>query len=95
MDQLCAQLPTGASVSFYRTAAGAELDALVERGNQKIGFEIKFSAAPKVTKGFWQSLEDLGVDRAYVVAPVQEGWSLAANVEVLPVGRLPQVLAEG
>ncbi|MEY4362829.1 MAG: hypothetical protein RLZZ24_181 [Pseudomonadota bacterium] len=93
MDQLCAQLPSGASISFYRTAAGAELDALVERGNKKIGFEIKFSATPKVGKGFWQSLEDLGVDHAYVVAPVQDGWPLAANVEVLPLGRLPQVLA--
>ena len=93
MDQLCAQLPSGASVSFYRTAAGAELDAVVELGQKKVGFEIKFSATPKVTKGFWQSLEDLGVDRAYVVAPVAQGWALADNVEVLPVGALPAALA--
>ena len=92
MDQLCAQLPSGASVSFYRTAAGAELDAVVELGQKKVGFEIKFSAAPRVTKGFWQSLEDLGVDRAYVVAPVAQGWPLADNVDVLPLAQLPGAL---
>ena len=92
MDQLCAQLPAGASVSFYRTAAGAELDAIVECGDKKLGFEIKFSATPKVTKGFWQSLDDLSVDRAYVIAPVAEGWPLADNVDVLPLEQLPQTL---
>jgi len=93
IDQICAQLPAGASVSFYRTAAGAELDAVVERGDKKVGFEIKFSAAPKVTKGFWQSLTDLGLQRAYVLAPVEQGWPLASNAEVLPLAQLPQVLA--
>lgn len=94
MDQLRAQLPPDATVAFYRTAAGAELDAVVERGGKKTGFEIKFSATPKVTKGFWQSLQDLGVERAYVVAPVEQGWPLTANVDVLPLAQLPQVLAK-
>jgi uncharacterized protein len=93
IDQICAQLPVGVTVSFYRTAAGAELDLVVERGGKKVGFEIKFSAAPKVTKGFWQSLNDLGLERAYVVAPVEQGWPLAENAQVLPVAQLPQVLA--
>lgn len=93
MDQLCAQLPPGASVSFYRTAAGAELDAVVEHGAKRVGFEIKFSAAPKVSKGFWQSVSDLQLERAYVVAPVAQGWPLSAQAEVLPVSRLPEVLA--
>jgi uncharacterized protein len=89
IEQICAQLPAGASASFYRTAAGAELDLVVEHGSRKIGFEIKFSAAPKVTKGFWQACEDVGVDRAYVVAPVREGWSMAENVEVVSPLALP------
>ncbi len=89
IEQICAQLPTGATASFYRTAAGAELDLVVEHGSRKIGFEIKFSAAPKVTKGFWQACEDVGVDSAYVVAPVREGWTMAENVEVVSPEALP------
>ena len=89
IEQICCQLPLGASVSFYRSAAGAELDLVVENGSKKIGYEIKFSSAPKVTKGFWLACEDVGVDKAYVVAPVQEGWTMANNVEVVPPVRIP------
>ena len=83
IEQICSQLDSGALVSFYRTAAGAELDLVIETGRRKIGIEVKFSSAPKVTKGFWQACEDVGVDKAYVVAPVREGWPMAAGVEVV------------
>ena len=85
IEHVAAMLPPGATLSFYRTAAGTELDAVVEIGKQRIGIEVKFSLAPRPTKGFWQALEDLGVDRAYVVAPVAEPYALAANVEVVPL----------
>ena len=89
VEQICNHLPEGASVSFYRSAAGAELDVVVENGSQKTGFEIKFSSAPKDTKGFWQACEDVGVHKAYVVAPVQEGWTMANDVEVISPVRIP------
>jgi predicted AAA+ superfamily ATPase len=76
VEQICALVPKGADVSFYRTAAGAELDVVVELGCKKYGFEIKFSSAPTVTKGFWQACQDVGVKHAYVVAPVQAGWPM-------------------
>ncbi|MBA3626019.1 MAG: DUF4143 domain-containing protein [Methylibium sp.] len=86
MEQIAAHLPPDAQLGFYRTAAGAELDAVVERGMKTIAIEIKFSAAPKPTKGFWNALQDLQADRAYVIAPVQRRYRLAEGVEVLPVG---------
>ena len=92
LEQVCNQMPAGATVSFYRTAAGAELDAVVELGRKKVGFEFKFSSSPKPAKGFWQAIEDVKVGRAYVIAPVQAGFPLAENVEVLPVRRLGDVL---
>ncbi len=92
VEQICNHLPAGASVSFYRTAAGAELDVVVETGSQTIGFEIKFSSAPKVTKGFWQACEDIGVNKAYVIAPVQEGWMMANNVQVISPIEIPSHL---
>lgn len=83
VEQICSRLAYGEPASFYRTAAGAELDMVIEAGGKKIGVEIKFSSAPKVTKGFWQACEDVGVDHAYIVSPVQEGWSMAENVRVV------------
>ena len=99
IEQVAAQMPPDATLSFYRTAAGTEIDAVVEsggdRGNRRIGIEAKFSSAPKPTKGFWQALEDLGVAKAYVVAPVTDAYPLAANVEVIPVTQLTQALLQG
>ena len=93
VEQICNQLPDGAIVSFYRTAAGAELDLLVEIGSRKIAFEVKFSSAPKVTRGFWQACDDVGVDAAYVVAPVQTGWPMKSRgaypVQVIGPDQLP------
>ncbi len=93
VEQVLGHLPAGAQVSFYRTAAGAELDLVVETGKQKLGFESKFSSAPKVTKGFWSACTDVGVSRAYVVAPVREGWPMAEGVDVISPVALPAVLA--
>lgn len=93
IDHIAAHLPAGASMSFYRTAAGAELDVVVEAGLKRIGFEIKFSVAPKVSKGFWQSLQDVRPHQTFIVAPVQQRWPFADGVEVIPVGDIAGVLA--
>lgn len=93
VEQIANHLPAGASLSFYRTAAGAELDVVVEMGPRKLGFEVKFSSAPKVTKGFWQACEDVGVDAAYIVAPVQTGWPVQDKVAVIGVHELAHTLA--
>ncbi len=98
VEQICALVPKGGDVSFYRTAAGAELDLVVELGSKKYGFEIKFSGAPTVTKGFWQACQDVGVQHAYVLAPVTQGWPMkpGANhsVDVISPTQLPWALAQ-
>jgi uncharacterized protein len=80
IEQICGLLPADAQVSFYRTTAGAELDLLVDLGSRRLGFEIKFSSAPQLTRGFWQACGDLALERAYVVAPVEQGWSMKSAI---------------
>ena len=96
MSQLAALLPLieggNASLHFYRTAAGAELDAVIDTGRDRIGFEIKLSDAPRVTKGFWSACADLQVSRAYVIAPVATSWPLGDKAWVIPLAQLPSVL---
>ena len=92
IEQIAAHRPADAMLSFYRTAAGAELDVIVEQGRGKLAFEIKFSAAPRVTRGFWQACDDVAPTKTFIVAPVRERFPFADGVEVLPVGDLPSVL---
>ena len=92
VEQVAAALPHDAQLSFYRTAAGTELDLVIERASRKVGVEIKFSSAPKPTKGFWQALHDLQIDRAYVIAPVPRRYPLADRVDVIPVSEVATLL---
>ena len=88
IEQISSAMPAFSDINFYRTAAGAELDAVVTTGDRRIGYEIKFSQSPKPGKGFWNACEDIGVERAYVVAPVADPYPLAENVQVIPPGML-------
>ncbi len=85
VEQVAAHLPSGAQMGSYRTAAGAEIDLVIELGTRKVGIEIKFSAAPRPAKGFWQALDDLQLDAACVVAPTARRYPLRQGVDVVPV----------
>ncbi|MCB0839182.1 MAG: ATP-binding protein [Bacteroidetes bacterium] len=68
---------------FYRTHQGAEIDLLLITPKGKmIGIEIKYSNAPKVSKGFYYSLEDLSIDTAYVITPESETYTKDKNIVV-------------
>lgn len=92
LEQIAQLLGPQWQLSFYRTAAGAEMDVVAERGNLKIGFEIKFSSAPALSKGSWTAIADLKLNHTYVVAPVESGYPLAGNVEVAPAAGLAALL---
>jgi len=93
VEQAFAHLPPAADCGFYRTAAGAELDLVITAGRRQIAFEAKFSTAPKPTRGFWQALEDLEIQHAWIVAPVDSAYRLAENVDVIPVHAMPHAVA--
>jgi predicted AAA+ superfamily ATPase len=92
VEQIAAHLPEGAQLGFYRTAAGAEMDVVVQAGQRSLGLEVKFASAPTVTKGFWQARNDLQPTRTVVVAPVERRFPLKDGVDVVPVGDLPELL---
>lgn len=74
---------------FWATPAGAELDLLVLVGGKRIGIEIKYVDAPRITRSMHVALEDLKLERLFVVVPGGETYPLSERVEVRP---LPQLL---
>ncbi len=75
---------------FYRTASGTEIDLILVRGQRKLAFEFKVSAAPKVSKGFWNGLRDLEIERAWIIAPVREPYPIHEKVTVSPLSDVLQ-----
>jgi len=93
IENVIASLPSW-EPSFYRTASGAEIDLVLSRGRRRIALECKASTAPKMTRGFHNSLEDLGIEEAWVIAPVNEAYPMKETVTVAPPDHFLQHMEE-
>jgi len=70
---------------YYRTSNGNEIDLVLTKANSKIAIEFKTSSSPKVSKGFWNALDDLRIDKAFIIAPVKMAYPYKNNVWVYPI----------
>jgi predicted AAA+ superfamily ATPase len=86
LENILSGMPDGATSWFYRTAAGAEIDLVVEQGlRQRIAIEIKRSLAPSVSKGFYLGCEDIKAKHRYIVYPGAEQYPISNGVIVMPL----------
>jgi predicted AAA+ superfamily ATPase len=89
IQQLCLHLGVERSERyFWRTASGAELDLLVVRGRERLGFEVKRTTAPALTPSMHSALADLRLTRLYVLHAGEHGFDLASKVRAVPTARL-------
>lgn len=77
---------------FWATHAGAELDLLVVRGGNRLGFEIKLTSSPRVTVSMRHALKDLKLKRLYIVHAGEETFQLEKGIVALAFPRLLQDL---
>jgi hypothetical protein len=84
---------TSWEVFYYRTHQGSEMDlVLVKGGIPKIAVAIKNSTSPKLTQGFHNARQDLGVDQSYVVYSGTERYKIAPNIDVISLVELQNIL---
>ncbi|MCU0722321.1 MAG: ATP-binding protein [Planctomycetes bacterium] len=79
---------------FYRTHAGAELDLLIVRGAKRFGFEFKFEDAPAPTRSMRVAIEDLRLERLWIVAPGDRAYDLDDRLSVLPLAQIAAAAKE-
>ncbi len=86
IENLLAALPEGASASFYRTSAGAEIDLLLQLGPRRLwAIEVKRSLDPHPSKGFHIACDDVKATRRFVVYPGEERFRIDAATEAIPL----------
>jgi hypothetical protein len=73
---------------FWATHAGAELDLLVVRGRQRLGFEVKRTSAPKITPSMRIALNDLKLERLDVIHAGEETFMLDKKIRAVALVRL-------
>lgn len=80
---------------FYRTAEGTEADAVIVRGGEPaVLLEIKHSATPTPSKGFYIAQKDLKTSKNYVVYPLAQDYPLNINTQVIGFTNLEKYLRE-
>ena len=75
-----------AGLFFWRTAAGAEVDLLIQNGQQLVPIEIKLGAAvdPRSLQGLRQCMADLGIRKGWVVTATGRRTRLGRDIELVP-----------
>jgi len=68
---------------FWATHGGAELDLFLPIGRQRIGIEIKFSDAPKITPSMKIAMETLSLTQLFIIVPCRANYPLAENIQVM------------
>ena len=94
IENLMAAAPSQTKVSFYRTAAGAEIDLLLEMASGELwAVEVKRSLAPKLEKGFHHARADLLPTHCFVVYPGQDRYPLGEGVDAISLAALAELLS--
>ncbi|MBI4989452.1 MAG: ATP-binding protein [Rhodocyclales bacterium] len=94
IENLLAAAPAGTRASFYRTAAGAEIDLLIELpGGERWAVEIKSGLTPRLEKGFHFASQDLQPARSFVVYSGDDRYPLGEDAEAIGLRELASTLA--
>ena len=93
IETLLAAAPLETEASFYRTAAGAEIDLVLGLpGSRLWAVEIKRSLAPKLERGFHHACADLQPERSFVVYAGAERFPVGESTEAISLTDLGGIL---
>ncbi len=86
IEQIIREAPEFSDFYYYRTQNGAEVDLLlITPKGKKVCIEIKFSVSPVISKGFYQSVEDLQPDFKYIITPGGERFDRSDGLRICPL----------
>jgi hypothetical protein len=75
----CYQLPPE-ECFFWGTQSGSELDLLIHHQGKRIGFEFKYTDAPKRTPSMHHAVTDIKLDHLYVIYPGNTSFPLSESI---------------
>jgi predicted AAA+ superfamily ATPase len=67
---------------FWRTSNGAEIDLFYRTRNNLIGIEFKYADAPRITPSMKSAIEDLKLDRLFIIYPGNKDYPLSDKIHV-------------
>ncbi|MGC3977969.1 MAG: ATP-binding protein [Paludibacteraceae bacterium] len=77
-----------ATFYFYRTSNGAEIDFVMIIKNKVYAIECKSSFSPTLSRGNYNAIEDIAPVKTLVVSPVEKGWSMKQDIELVSLNEI-------
>ena len=94
LENLLGAAPERLKPWYYRTAAGAEIDLVLEMPGGKLwAIEIKRGLSPRLDKGFHHARQDLEPERSFVVYSGNDRYPKSEGVEAIGLVELASLLA--
>lgn len=87
IEQILGMLETR-DAYFWAAHSGAELDLFVLHRGRRLGFEVELADAPGVSRSMHAALDDLRLDRLFVVVPRGPTYDLEEKVTVTTLGTI-------
>jgi uncharacterized protein len=95
IENLIAAAPARTIPSFYRTAAGGEIDLVLEiPGHGLWAFDIKRNQSANPEKGFYLAVQDLKPDRQFLVNSGSQRYPLTSRLDAIGLAGMSAILAE-
>ncbi len=95
LEALISQLPWGIRPYFFRTAAGAEVDLVLEFSDFSLWLiEVKRSLSGRIDRGFVQAREDLKPTRSFVVHAGDDRYPMRDGVEAIDLNGLAKLFTQ-
>lgn len=93
VENLIAAAPDGCQAYFYRTAAGAEMDLVLDLpGGKRWAIEIKRGLSPRLSHGFHYAVADLKPSASWVVYAGRDRYPLGTGTEAVSLFELISLL---
>ncbi|MET3523952.1 hypothetical protein ABID25_005821 [Mesorhizobium abyssinicae] len=86
--------PEGTLASFFRTAAGAEIDLVLQLPANRGVWAVEIKRSPSLGTGLHMALEDVRPDRTFVVYAGTESYPLAPKIQTVGLIELASLLSE-
>ena len=95
VENVLSVLPRRAKAFFYGTAAGGEIDLVLElSATETWAIEIKYGRAPKIPKHFRRLADDLGASERIIVYGGNDCFPIKGGGQVMGLSALMQALSE-
>ena len=73
---------------FWATHGGAELDLLIARGRERLGFEVKLTSSPQVSPSMRNAIADLKLKQLYIIHAGDKSFQLEQKIKAIALHRL-------